>query len=319
MLRLIAGLEKVSSGEISIGGRKVNDMPPAERKIAMVFQSYALYPHMSVYKNMAFGLRFTKADKAEVDRRVRGAAETLQLTPYLNRRPRDLSGGQRQRVAIGRAIVREPAVFLFDEPLSNLDAALRINTRIEIAKLHRSLKATTIYVTHDQVEAMTLASKIVVINHGRIEQIGAPLDVYHRPANLFVAGFIGSPKMNFVAGKVSGRDGGVAVTLDVGGGVTVPMADAPAPSATRSPSGSGRSISSRARATGLRLSAEVDAVEHLGESSLIHTHLDDGTVVVARTPGDSPTVPGIARDPDGAGLGAARLRRERQSARTRLD
>ncbi len=291
LLRLIAGLEKVSSGEISIGGRKVNDKPPAERKIAMVFQSYALYPHMSVYKNMAFGLRFTKADKAEVDRRVRGAAETLQLTPYLNRRPRDLSGGQRQRVAIGRAIVREPAVFLFDEPLSNLDAALRINTRIEIAKLHRSLKATTIYVTHDQVEAMTLASKIVVINHGRIEQIGAPLDVYHRPANLFVAGFIGSPKMNFVAGKVTSRDGGVAVTLDGGGGATMPTADAP---------GVGEKVTLGVRpehliegeADGLRLSAEVDAVEHLGESSLIHTHLDDGTVVVARTPGDSPTIPG---------------------------
>ena len=292
LLRLIAGLEKVSSGEISIGGRKVNDKPPAERKIAMVFQSYALYPHMSVYKNMAFGLRFTKADKAEVDRRVRGAAETLELTPYLNRRPRDLSGGQRQRVAIGRAIVREPAVFLFDEPLSNLDAALRINTRIEIAKLHRSLKATTIYVTHDQVEAMTLASKIVVINHGRIEQIGAPLDVYHRPANLFVAGFIGSPKMNFVAGKVSGRDGGTAVALDVGGGVTVPIADAPAATGDKVTLGVRPEHLVEGEGDGLRLSAEVDAVEHLGESSLIHTHLDDGTVVVARTPGDSPTIPG---------------------------
>ncbi len=166
LLRLIAGLEKATSGDITIGGRRVNDVPPAERKIAMVFQSYALYPHMTVYRNMAFGLRFTKADKGEVDARVRRAAETLQLTPYLNRRPRDLSGGQRQRVAIGRAIVRDPAVFLFDEPLSNLDAALRINTRIEIAKLQRSLKATTIYVTHDQVEAMTLASKIVVMNRG---------------------------------------------------------------------------------------------------------------------------------------------------------
>jgi multiple sugar transport system ATP-binding protein len=194
-------------------------------------------------------------------------------------------------VAIGRAIVREPAVFLFDEPLSNLDAALRINTRIEIAKLHRSLKATTIYVTHDQVEAMTLASKIVVINHGRIEQIGAPLDVYHRPANLFVAGFIGSPKMNFVAGKVSGRDGGVAVTLDVGGGATVPMADAPALGDTVT-LGVRPEHLTEGEGEGLRLSAEVDAVEHLGESSLIHTHLDDGTVVVARTPGDSPTVPG---------------------------
>ena len=293
LLRLIAGLEKVSSGEISIGGRKVNHMPPAERHIAMVFQSYALYPHMSVYKNMAFGLRFTKADKAEVDRRVRGAAETLQLTPYLNRRPRDLSGGQRQRVAIGRAIVREPAVFLFDEPLSNLDAALRINTRIEIAKLHRALKATTIYVTHDQVEAMTLASKIVVINHGRIEQIGAPLDVYHRPANQFVAGFIGSPKMDFVAGKVTGRDGGLSVTLDVGGGVTVPFGDGEAAVGDKVTLGvRPEHLIEGETEGGFNLSGEVDAVEHLGESSLIHTHLDDGTIVIARTPGDSPTVPG---------------------------
>ncbi len=292
LLRLIAGLEKVSSGEISIGGRKVNDLPPAERKIAMVFQSYALYPHMSVYKNMAFGLRFTRADKAEVDRRVRGAAETLQLTPYLSRRPRDLSGGQRQRVAIGRAIVREPAVFLFDEPLSNLDAALRINTRIEIAKLHRSLKATTVYVTHDQVEAMTLASKIVVINQGRIEQIGAPLDVYHRPANLFVAGFIGSPKMNFATGRVSGRDGGLSVTLDVGGDVTVPLADAPAAVGDKVTVGVRPEHLIDSQGDGLNLSGEVDAVEHLGESSLIHMHLDDGTIVIARTPGDSPTIPG---------------------------
>ncbi len=294
LLRLIAGLEKVSSGEISIGGRRVNDMPPADRHIAMVFQSYALYPHMSVYKNMAFGLRFTKADKAEVDRRVRGAAETLELTPYLNRRPRDLSGGQRQRVAIGRAIVREPAVFLFDEPLSNLDAALRINTRIEIAKLHRTLKATTIYVTHDQVEAMTLASKIVVINHGRIEQVGQPLDVYHRPANLFVAGFIGSPKMNFVAGKVASRDGGLSVSVDVGGGVTVPIAGAPVATGDAVTLGvrPEHVIEGAGDGNGLSLTAEVDAVEHLGESSLVHTHLDDDTVVVARTPGDSPTVPG---------------------------
>jgi len=257
-----------------------------------VFQSYALYPHMSVYRNMAFGLRFTKADKAEVDRRVRGAAETLQLTPYLNRRPRDLSGGQRQRVAIGRAIVREPAVFLFDEPLSNLDAALRINTRIEIAKLHRALKATTVYVTHDQVEAMTLASKIVVINQGRIEQIGAPLDVYHRPANQFVAGFIGSPKMNFVRGKITGRNGGVAVTLDVGGGVTVPLAGAAGAAGDKVTLGVRPEHLIEGEADGLRLSGEVDAVEHLGESSLIHTHLDDGTIVIARTPGDSPTTPG---------------------------
>src|SRR5918998_837483 len=208
LLRIIAGLETVSGGEIRIGGRRVNEMPPADRKIAMVFQSYALYPHMSVYKNMAFGLKFAKTNKEGVDRRVRQAAEILKLSHLLDRKPRELSGGQRQRVAIGRAIVREPSVFLFDEPLSNLDAALRVNTRLEIAKLHRELGATMIYVTHDQVEAMTLASKIVVLNQGRIEQVGAPLDLYHHPKNLFVAGFIGSPQMNFLPGRVVGTGAG---------------------------------------------------------------------------------------------------------------
>ncbi|HZP18746.1 MAG TPA: sn-glycerol-3-phosphate ABC transporter ATP-binding protein UgpC [Bauldia sp.] len=261
LLRIIAGLERVSAGEIRIGGERVNDVPPAGRKIAMVFQSYALYPHMTVYRNMAFGLKFTRAGKAEVDRRVRHAAEILQLTPYLDRKPRALSGGQRQRVAIGRAIVRDPAVFLFDEPLSNLDAALRINTRIEIAKLQRDLKATTIYVTHDQVEAMTLASKIVVINQGRIEQIGSPLDLYHRPANLFVAGFIGSPKMNFIKGA-----DGKAATLGVRPEHVV-EGDRPD--------------------MGLRVAGTVDAVEHLGESSFIYMKLDDGTPFIARTPGDT--------------------------------
>src|SRR5262245_44512925 len=221
LLRIVAGLEKVTAGEIRIGGNRVNETPPAGRKIAMVFQSYALYPHMSVYRNMAFGLKFTHASKQEVDRRVRQAADSLQLTPYLGRKPRDLSGGQRQRVAIGRAIVREPAVFLFDEPLSNLDAALRINTRIEIARLHRELKATTIYVTHDQVEAMTLATKIVVMNQGRVEQVGAPLELYHHPQIQFVAGFIGSPKMNFVKAKVTAVD---AMGLTVEFGEAKPMA-----------------------------------------------------------------------------------------------
>src|SRR5215218_734340 len=205
LLRIIAGLEPVSAGELRIGGRRVNELPPADRKIAMVFQSYALYPHMNVYKNMAFGLKFAKTNKAEVDRRVRQAAEILKLTPLLDRKPRELSGGQRQRVAIGRAIVRNPSVFLFDEPLSNLDAALRVNTRLEIAQLHRRLKATMIYVTHDQVEAMTLADKIVVLNAGRIEQIGGPMELYNAPANEFVAGFIGSPKMNFIDGARLGE------------------------------------------------------------------------------------------------------------------
>ncbi len=195
LLRCIAGLEAIDTGNLHIGPRRVNDLAPAQRKIAMVFQSYALYPHRNVHDNMTFGLRFSGMDKAEMERRVAAAAKMLQLEPLLSRRPRDLSGGQRQRVAIGRAIVREPDIFLFDEPLSNLDAALRVSTRIEIAKLHRLLSATMIYVTHDQTEAMTLADRIVVMNGGRIEQEGAPLDLYYRPANLFVARFIGSPAM----------------------------------------------------------------------------------------------------------------------------
>jgi ABC-type sugar transport system ATPase subunit len=207
LLRTIAGLEPITSGTIMIGGRQVNELPPAKREIAMVFQSYALYPHMDVYGNMGFGLRFAGTPKEEIDRRVMEAARILQLENLLKRKPRELSGGQRQRVAIGRAIVRQPQVFLFDEPLSNLDAALRINTRVEIAKLHKMLKATIVYVTHDQVEAMTLADKIVVMNKGRIEQAGKPLDLYYRPANLFVAGFIGSPAMNFIGGTVVSAGG----------------------------------------------------------------------------------------------------------------
>jgi len=291
LLRIIAGLEKVTRGEISIAGRKVNDMPPAERKIAMVFQSYALYPHMNVYRNMAFGLKFTELGKQEADRRVRHAAEILQLTPYLNRKPRDLSGGQRQRVAIGRAIVREPTVFLFDEPLSNLDAALRINTRIEIAKLHRELKATTIYVTHDQVEAMTLASKIVVINEGRIEQVGAPLDLYHRPANLFVAGFIGSPKMNFITGSVAaaGPEGVTVAAAD--GRVVLPVKAEGAKVGEAVTVGIRPEHMLEGEDEGLRLVGTVDAVEHLGESSFVYLHLDDGTDIIVRSPGDSPAEP----------------------------
>jgi multiple sugar transport system ATP-binding protein len=202
LLRTIAGLEEASGGEIAIGGRGVNALSPSDRGIAMVFQSYALYPHMSVYENMAFGLKLAKADKAEIDRRVRAAAETLNITEYLDRKPKALSGGQRQRVAIGRAIVREPQVFLFDEPLSNLDAALRVRMRYEFASLHERLKTTMIYVTHDQVEAMTLADRIVVLNAGIIEQVGAPMELYEHPRNLFVAGFIGSPKMNLIPAEI---------------------------------------------------------------------------------------------------------------------
>ncbi|MER8575389.1 ABC transporter ATP-binding protein [Mesorhizobium sp. M1338] len=212
LLRVIAGLEDSTSGRVVIDGQDVSATPPAKRGIAMVFQTYALYPHLTVKNNMGLGLKQAGTPAAEIDRRIGIASSMLSLEPYLERRPAELSGGQRQRVAIGRAVVREPKLFLFDEPLSNLDAALRVNTRLEIAQLHRRLKATMIYVTHDQVEAMTLADKIVVLNAGRIEQIGGPMELYNSPANEFVAGFIGSPKMNFVDGA---RLGETAKTIGV--------------------------------------------------------------------------------------------------------
>ena len=213
LLRLIAGLEDVSGGVIEIDGVNATELPPARRGLAMVFQSYALYPHMSVRKNIAFPLKMAGMEPAEIARKVEAAAAVLNLTGYLDRRPGQLSGGQRQRVAIGRAIVREPAAFLFDEPLSNLDAALRVNMRLEISELHQTLKTTMIYVTHDQVEAMTMADKIVVLNLGKIEQVGSPLDLYRAPANLFVAGFIGSPKMNLIAGPEAARQGAATIGL----------------------------------------------------------------------------------------------------------
>ena len=208
LLRVIAGLEEADAGEVSIGGRVVNALSPSDRGIAMVFQSYALYPHMSVRQNMAFGLTLAKTDKAEIERRVMAAAQTLNIVDYLDRKPKALSGGQRQRVAIGRAIVREPEVFLFDEPLSNLDAALRVRMRYEFASLHERLKTTMVYVTHDQVEAMTLADRIVVLNGGVIEQVGAPMELYEHPRTRFVAEFIGSPKMNLIPAEVI--DGGAS-------------------------------------------------------------------------------------------------------------
>jgi multiple sugar transport system ATP-binding protein len=216
LLRMIAGLEEVTSGAIRIGERLVNNLPPSERDIAMVFQNYALYPHKTVGANMGFALKMRGMPKEEIDTRVRRAAEVLGLTPYLDRYPRALSGGQRQRVAMGRAIVRDPQVFLFDEPLSNLDAKLRVQMRTEIRELHQRLKTTTVYVTHDQIEAMTMADKIVVMQGGRIEQVGAPLELYDRPANTFVASFIGSPSMNMIAGVV--KNGAV-----VAGGATLPL------------------------------------------------------------------------------------------------
>ena len=206
LLRVIAGLEDISSGELRIGGKIVNDVPPAERGIAMVFQSYALYPHMNLFDNMAFGLKLAKMPKADIERSVQQAAKILHIDHLLDRKPKDLSGGQRQRVAIGRAIVRQPEVFLFDEPLSNLDAALRMRMRYEFAKLHEEFKTTMVYVTHDQVEAMTLADRIAVLSAGKIEQVGSPLELYQHPDNLFVAGFIGSPKMNFLEAEILQRD-----------------------------------------------------------------------------------------------------------------
>ncbi len=222
MLRMIAGLESISAGTLRIGERVVNDVPPAARDIAMVFQNYALYPHMSVRDNMAFALKLRNEPRTEIDRRVTQAADILGLDAVLDRKPRQLSGGQRQRVALGRAIVRQPQVFLFDEPLSNLDAKLRVQTRKEIARLHRRLGTTMVYVTHDQVEAMTLGDRIVVMNAGEIQQIGSPLDVYQRPANRFVAGFVGSPAMNFLDGTIE-HDGAAAVFRAAHAPLTVPL------------------------------------------------------------------------------------------------
>ena len=217
LLRLIAGLEEINAGEISIDDRVVNHVPPKERDVAMVFQNYALYPHMTVYDNMAFSLRLRRASRAEMDQAVEKAASILNLGEFLKRYPRQLSGGQRQRVAMGRAIVRDPKVFLFDEPLSNLDAKLRVQMRTEIKELHQNLKTTTVYVTHDQIEAMTMADRIVIMNEGLVEQIGAPLEVYDAPSNRFVAGFIGSPAMNFLEGTVRGS------SVETGAGVTLPL------------------------------------------------------------------------------------------------
>src|SRR5882757_998634 len=211
--RMIAGLEEVTSGDILIDGELVNDLPPKDRDIAMVFQNYALYPHMTAYENMSFGLRLRKTAKAEIRQRVEHAARILDITDLLDRRPKALSGGQRQRVAMGRAIVRNPKVFLFDEPLSNLDAKLRVQMRIEIKKVHQKVRTTTVYVTHDQIEAMTLADRVVVMNHGRIEQIGTPNDLYHKPATRFVAGFIGSPAMNFMACRLEDVAGKLHIRL----------------------------------------------------------------------------------------------------------
>ena len=287
LLRMIAGLEAITGGELQIDGRRVNDTGPADRGLAMVFQSYALYPHMTVRDNMGFALRLAGVPKEERNRKVGEAARILQLEPYLDRRPKDLSGGQRQRVAIGRAIVRQPKVFLFDEPLSNLDAALRGQTRIELLRLHQDLKATMVYVTHDQVEAMTMADKIVVLQAGRVEQVGSPLELYHQPANLFVAGFIGSPRMNLLPGTVAEASGGeVVVALRSGAHVAVPATGAARP---------GETVTLGIRPEALHhdpagpISGDVRLVERLGGLTLLHVSGEGGDPLTVQTDGADPT------------------------------
>ncbi len=287
LLRMIAGLEKITGGTLEIGDMVVNDVPPAQRGIAMVFQSYALYPHMTVYDNMAFALKLAGKSRDEIDTAVRAAAETLQLTRFLDRLPKALSGGQRQRVAIGRAIVRDPKVFLFDEPLSNLDAALRVATRIEIAQLKESMpESTMVYVTHDQVEAMTLASRIVVLHGGNIEQFGAPLELYERPANTFVAQFIGSPAMNLLDGKIASTGSVTSVLMADGGHADVPIASTDADM--------GRSVRLGVRPEDLTVtdsedflvSADVEIVEALGETTVLYFKSQNGDAsMIAKLPG----------------------------------
>ncbi|GLQ53353.1 ABC transporter ATP-binding protein [Devosia nitrariae] len=285
LLRMVAGLEDITAGELTIGERVVNQVQPRDRGVAMVFQSYALYPHMSVYDNVGFGLRLKKTPKDIRDQKIREAARILQMEHLLDRKPAQLSGGQRQRVAIGRAIVRQPEVFLFDEPLSNLDAALRMDMRMEISKLHQELGATMIYVTHDQVEAMTLADKIVVLNAGVVQQVGSPLELYHHPENLFVAGFIGSPKMNFLKVTAEKTDAGLTI------------AGADLEETTIAASGS--QVSTGDRITlGLRphdfiesadgrLRGVVELVERLGNETIVNVRLAGGTQVIAALDGDS--------------------------------
>ncbi len=282
-LRMIAGLEDVTEGELRIADKVVNDVPPKDRDVAMVFQSYALYPHMSVYDNLAFGLKLRKVPKAEIDRRVKDAAKTIELTSLLDRKPKQLSGGQRQRVALGRAIVREPAVFLMDEPLSNLDAKLRVQTRAEISRLHQRLQTTIVYVTHDQVEAMTMGTRIAVMNLGLLQQVGTPQQLYEHPSNRFVAGFIGSPSMNFVHVKVEGSGSDARLK----GGAF----DAPVPDRLRASIGesTGRQLVLGVRPEHLDVGeasdgmgtvrANVDVVEYLGNEELLHIRADEQYLV----------------------------------------
>ena len=279
LLRMIAGLEDISGGTVELGGRVVNDVEPSARGLAMVFQSYALYPHMSVKANMSFGLRMTGHSKQETEARVVEAARILQLDSLMDRKPSQLSGGQRQRVAIGRAIVRQPKAFLFDEPLSNLDAELRVAMRVEIAKLHRDLGATMIYVTHDQVEAMTLADKIVVLRAGVVEQVGSPAELYTNPGNVFVAGFIGSPRMNLLSAVSDGE------SVSLGAVQFKPPLNAPPPAG---PVTIGiRPEQFEAQHDGVVLKLTVEVVENLGASSIVHARLPDGQEVLVEQRGKS--------------------------------
>jgi sn-glycerol 3-phosphate transport system ATP-binding protein len=295
LLRMVAGLERITGGEVAIGDRVVNNLEPKDRDIAMVFQNYALYPHMSVYDNMAYGLKIRKLAKDDIDRRVRKAAKTLELEKLLERRPRQLSGGQRQRVAMGRAIVREPKVFLFDEPLSNLDAKLRVQMRLEIKRLQRELGVTSIYVTHDQVEAMTLADRLIVMNAGAADQIGTPMDVYDKPASVFVAGFIGSPSMNFLAAKVVG--GGRAVDLAATGARRVTLALARTTSAA-----AGTPVALGIRPEHLvpvpagPLELTIELAEPLGADTLLHGRFGEANeLVTVRQAGHVLAKPGEKR------------------------
>ena len=279
LLRMVAGLERITGGEVAIGDRVVNELEPKDRDIAMVFQNYALYPHFSVYENMAYGLKIRGVSKAEIDQRVQKAAKILELGTFLQRRPRQLSGGQRQRVAMGRAIVREPAVFLFDEPLSNLDAKLRVQMRLEIKRLQRELAVTSIYVTHDQVEAMTLADRLIVMNAGVADQIGTPMDVYDRPASVFVAGFIGSPSMNFLAAKVSAGSKAVEIAGLGVSGVALPLARP-----TSAPGGTAVALGIRPEhllpASDGPLEFTIELAEPLGADTLLHGHFGDARELV---------------------------------------
>ena len=292
LLRMVAGLETITEGEIKIGGRVVNDIEPADRDIAMVFQNYALYPHMTVYNNLAYGLRKRRTSRAEIDRRVKEAAGILELSELLDRKPRQLSGGQRQRVAMGRAIVRDPAAFLFDEPLSNLDAKLRVQMRVEIKSLQRKLGTTSLYVTHDQLEAMTLGDRLVVMNQGRVEQVGSPIDVYEKPASTFVAGFIGSPGMNLLPMKANGSG---FISAGAGGARMEKLIDRDEVIAGIRPedffvSGEGETAASQ---QGLVMEVTVSAVEPVGHESFIHGRLGEhGQNVVLRAQGRVDHQPG---------------------------